>query len=177
MPDTIQFFARSADKPVGLGVGDIIIDPIKYNELDNILHWRKIFSSLWDIASFRFGDLTYRSFDHALQSEKFRCNGYEEIANNFSLESGHEIGQGSGIMAFKARKIKILTDSEIERWHLITKETKRQIYLSKFEQIPIAKKALLGTYDAEIWNDGPRIKRIRCFLLEETRDILKNQQK
>lgn len=173
--DRIQFFAKSADKRAGEGVGDQIKHPRMYESLCLIPNWRKIFCSLWDIQSFQHEGYTYKSVDHAYQAAKFCFCNCESTAFLFALESCSQIAGGSGLDAFHARKICILDHKQIKRWDTVSREFKRQIYRSKYSQIPIAKQVLLGTCKAELWNKGPRIKEQRCYLLEETREWLRSQ--
>jgi len=171
--DKLQFFRRSADKPAGKGVGEYVNDSNNYTELNKIKDWRKIFCSLWSEESFEYEGYYYKSYEHAFQSEKFRCNGYNDIAFMFTIESNTKLGNSDGLDAYKARKIKKLLDDEMDKWHQLVNDIKDKLYLNKFTKIEKAKNALILTGEAEIWNDGPRIKRLRCTRLEKTRNIIK----
>lgn len=75
-------------------------------------------------------------------------------------------------MAYKNRKIILLSEKEMSVWHDIIYDAKYNICMCKFSQIEIAKSALLGTMEAEIWNIGPRIKTLKCKTLEKVRGVL-----
>jgi len=175
--DRLQFFAFSADKPAGKGVGDLIKDPTIYKELDEIKNWRRVFSSLWTNIDepFEYQERKYISYEHAFQSAKFLCNGYEKIADKFSLNDlESSLARSAGLEASRNRKIIKLSQQELDLWESLRGKVKDELYLAKFTQVPSAKKALLGTNNAELWNKGPRIKEIRCIRLEKTRELLKN---
>ena len=82
------------------------------------------------------------------------------------------MGNSDGLSAFRSRKKRMLSDDELDKWHQIVNNVKDKLYLAKFTQIEKAKNALILTGNAEIWNDGPRIKRLRCYRLEKTRNIV-----
>ena len=79
--DILQFYAFSANKEAGKGVGDLVKDPSKYHELNKIENWRKMFSSLWE-EDFVYEGYTYKSFEHCFQACKFNITGHEEIGLN-----------------------------------------------------------------------------------------------
>ncbi len=171
--DRFQFFKRSANKPAGKGVGKYTNNNNDYSELNKIKDWRKIFCSLWSEESFEYNSYHYKSYEHAFQSEKFRCNGYDDIAFNFTIESNTILGNGNGLDAYRARKIMLLSNAELNKWHQLVNDVKDKLYLAKFTGIETAKNALILTGEAEIWNSGPRIKTLRCVRLEKTRNIIK----
>ncbi len=174
MNDKLQFFYRSADKFPGKGTGENINNPHKYNKLSKIKNWRKVFSSLWDEQSFQYNNFTYRSFEHAFQSEKFRITGYLETANRFTLESNDKIGKDSGLNARKCRKLIILVPNELELWEKNRQRIKTELYKAKYSS-GFPKEVLLATNDAELYSSVPRGKRIRCIRLENIRnEINKN---
>ena len=154
-------------------MGEVINNSNDYTELNKIKDWRKIFCSLWSEESFEYDSYHYKSYEHAFQSEKFRCNGYNDIAFNFTIESDTKLGNGSGLDAYRARKIMFLSNEELDKWHHIVNAIKDKLYLAKFTGIEKAKNALILTGEAEIWNSGPRIKTLRCTRLEKTRNIIK----
>ncbi len=172
--DRIQFFAFSADKSAGRGVGDVIKTPNEYSELDNIKNWRRIFSSLWTHPQtpISYNGLKYISFEHAFQSAKFIETGYHKVAKEFSIESQSDLSKKSGLTAFRNRKKVILDKSELEKWRQNQSKIKDEITWAKYNQIEVAKRALLATKNAEIWNKGPRIREIRCFRTEKIRSKL-----
>lgn len=175
--DRLQFYARSANMPAGSGVGDVVEDPSIYEKLNEITNWRRMFSSLWDGEIIKHesnldksGSIrSYKSFEHAFQAQKFLSAGYKKVAYSFCLESDSILANGSGLDAFKARKKVMLTEEQMEHWHSIVSDVKMSIYRSKYAKGTLARKALLRTRNAELWNAGPRIKKIRCFSTEYIR--------
>jgi predicted NAD-dependent protein-ADP-ribosyltransferase YbiA (DUF1768 family) len=168
--DKLQFYARSADRLAGSGVGDQVEDPTIYERLNRITHWRRMFSSLWDGENISYEDRTYRSFEHAFQAQKFLSAGYRKTAFSFCLESNSILANGTGLDAFKARKAKILSEAKMENWNIIKDDVKMNLYRAKYARGTMARKALLRTKNAELWNAGPRIQKIRCFSTETIRE-------
>jgi predicted NAD-dependent protein-ADP-ribosyltransferase YbiA (DUF1768 family) len=175
MQDTLQFYAFSADKKAGKGSGDVVADETVYRELNEIKNWRRMFSSFWAEDPFTFERKTYLSYEHAYQTAKYKINGYEEIANNFCLESGHEISRLTGKEV--QRRIVKLNGKEIEKWDSNVGDIKNAIYRAKFTLNSNPGKALLATKNAILINAGPRIKKIHCTRLEILREELKNDSK
>lgn len=174
--DILQFYAFSADKPAGKGVGDCINNENDYAELNSIKDWRKMFSSFWSQAPFMFEGKTYLSFEHAYQASKFIINGYEEFANKFNLESNDKISLLVGKDVQKAGRIMKLNYSEIGVWDTFNGDIKKRIYRAKFTLNSLPGRALIATKNAQLINNGPRIKRIRCVRLEQLREELNTAQ-
>lgn len=164
--DILQFYAFSANKPAGKGVGDIVSDPSIYKELNKIENWRRMFSSLWEEA-FCFEGYNYQSFEHCLQACKFNITGHPDIAFKFTIESGCNLSPN------KNRKIIILTKDEINLWESHKPQIKEKIYLAKFHPKSMPYHALLNTRNAQLINSGPRIRKIRCIRLEQLREKLR----
>jgi predicted NAD-dependent protein-ADP-ribosyltransferase YbiA (DUF1768 family) len=175
--DRLVFFARSADKPAGSGVGDVVARPDEYVELTTIPHWRRIFSTLWDGEPFTYQGRTYRSLEHALQALKFASCGRDDIAIQFAKESGTPLSKGSGVEAYQARRMVTLPKELITVWDQNKRILKKPVYRAKYTQCPTARRALLATRQAELWNSGPRIETTRCITLEEIRAELLAQAK
>jgi predicted NAD-dependent protein-ADP-ribosyltransferase YbiA (DUF1768 family) len=174
--DRLVFYAKSADKPAGSGVGDIVADPEIYEELNRIPHWRRSFSSLWDEEPFTYQGRSYRSLEHALQALKFMMCGRDDVAILFSRESGTPLSKGAGVDAYKARRMVILPKEVVASWDQQKRVLKKPVYRAKFTQCPTAKAALVATGMAELWNSGPRIETVRCETLEEIRQELRSTQ-
>lgn len=166
--DRLQFFYRSANKPVGKGNGEYVGDPTKYSVLNNISHWRRALSTLNSDYPFCYKGLTYSSVEHAVQAMKF--TNYPETSRQFSRESKSELSVSSGLVARQARKIKILGFPEIAEWNLNRHQIKLEIYFCKFGS-GLPQQILLGTHNAELWSAGPRIQKIRATTLEKIRDL------
>ena len=175
MADKFQFYSGSKDAKPGSGVGEHVNNPNDYLELAKFPHWRRMLSSLYDQINFVYHDYTYRSFEHAFQSEKFRINGYTDLAYRFTLESNDEIGRGSGLTARSNRKLRMLSDQELQRWNEQRHQIKIEIYKAKFSLEPL-KSILLATGPAVLYHSGPRIPKIRCVSTEVARDWLRDNQ-
>ena len=177
--DRLVFFANSADKPVGRGVGEKVAQPKEYATLQSIPHWRRIFSSLWtsDAHPLRWRGRTFRSHSHAYQAAKFEEAGAPDAASEFCIESGSWLGtQGTGLDAHKARRVVKLTPEQLAVWASREDVCKEEIYRAKYmaedDDDALPRRALLATGRAELWNQGPRIKTRRCVRLEKIRDEL-----
>jgi len=149
--DTFQFFAKSADRLPGKGVGEYVADASVYQKLSEVRHWRRRFSDMWEEELSIMGK-RYRTHHHALQAGKFLSAGLSEIADKFSLDSGDKIGQGSTIDARRARKIVRLTEGQLSAWRSASGEWKDLIYKTKFAPGTECAKVLLLTGNAEMIN-------------------------
>lgn len=174
--DTFQFFIKSADKPPGFGVGEFVNGDVDYNELSKIKNWRRMFSDLYiGSTSIKYKNLSFKTQHHAFQAAKFLSAGLYETAFKFSIESCDKIGLGNGVDAFRARKLVMLTSEQLENWNKIRGEMKDEIYLCKYTQVLECNRALLETKNALLISGGPRIKKIICKRLMETRDKLRDK--
>lgn len=133
---------------------------------------------MWDQEPFMFQGKTYKSHEHALQSSKFRVNGYYDVADSFAIESRSKLRQSSGLGARKARKKINLSSEELEKWKSSIDRIKDEIqnysFECKYTQCPTANKALKYTLNAQLISGVPRMKKIRCLRLEKTRKIIQN---
>ncbi len=170
--DILQFYAYSSDKNAGNGVGDKVKDKTIYTELNQIPEWRRMFSSKWTGNSFKYKDLTYFSFDHAYQSEKYRINGYHDLAYTFCMESNSSLSKSEE--AHKHNRIIKLNKVEIENWDNSRKKVKDELYRAKFTHTSWPGRALMLTKDAILINAGPRIQKFECTRLMEVRKELLN---
>ena len=119
MNDTLQFYAFSADKKAGDGIGDSVKSAVDYDKLNEIPNWRRMFSSFWSEDPFIYENRTYTSLEHAYQASKYFINGYVDYAFEFCLESNSQLSKLTGKDVQKAgRKIK-LSDEQIK--HLISR--------------------------------------------------------
>ena len=106
MSDRLFFYSKSADKKPGKGTNEWVSDPKKYHALASIPEWRKVLSN-FDVNPFVFEGKTYNTIEHVFQSKKIALVNPEK-ADFFTMESGHPIGQGDGLMAQKNRKLVVL---------------------------------------------------------------------
>lgn len=163
--DTLQFYAFSANKHAGKGVGDMVKDPSIYFELNKIENWRRSFSSLWE-EEFYFEGFRYKSYEHCFQACKFNLTGHPDAGFKFTVESGCNLN------AQKSRRLIQLSQEEIALWEEKKSEIKEKIYRAKFFPGSIAHRALVNTKNAILINSGPRIKKIRCTRMEKLREKL-----
>ena len=181
--DILFYYSKSADVSAGSGKGEIIKDKSKYELLNTLrseegLGWRRVLSNLFDELPFQYTSCTdgkrytYRSFEHAFQSEKFRVNGYSKVAYNFTLESGSDLAMGSGLTARCARKIILLNQEELNRWDNIQHDVIISIYKEIYLREGLQRDILLATKDAQLWHREPRMPPHRVQLLEYIRSLL-----
>lgn len=172
--DTLVFYKNSAHKPVGKGVHEVVQDPIIYEMLNNIPNWRRVLCSQWSNESFRYDKYSFRSVDHALQYAKFAICNYVEVAYKFTMESGDLIGCSDGLIAYRNRKLMLLSMDELSVWFSVKSQINYDIVYCKFSQIELARTVLLATKSAMIYNIGPRITAIRCYTIEKVRASLQS---
>lgn len=166
--DKFQFYYKSADKYPGEGAGEFVNNKNDYIELSKIPNWRRVFSSLF-LNELVYLDKRYGSFEHAFQAQKFAVNGYNDIAFSFTLDSGSNLGKGSGLDARRARKIVKLNNKELEKWEENRRAIKDELYRIKYSSgLPL--KILKLTKQAELYSYPPRGKKIRCERLEKIRN-------
>ena len=168
--DTLQFYAFSADRPAGQGTGEHVQDPTKYNELNNIRHWRRMFSSLWANDPFIYKNRTFKSHEHTYQASKYFANNMINVFNEFSIESNTELSKMNPVKLPK-RYIN-LTAEQIRIFEQQKNELKDEIYKAKYTINSGPGKALIATKNANLINYGRRIKKIRNVRLERIRDEL-----
>jgi predicted NAD-dependent protein-ADP-ribosyltransferase YbiA (DUF1768 family) len=169
MEDTLYFYSKSADKVPGKGANEHVSDPKKYSELKNISHWRKILSNFY-VSPFTFDGYTYNSVEHAFQGIKIGMFNKEK-GLWFTIESGHEIGQGDGLIARKNRKLIVLSDSQLREWGMKKNDIMEKILYAKFTQVSLAKQVLLETKDAILLH-STRGPAERQYILEKVRGMI-----
>lgn len=175
MVDILQFYAFSADKQAGKGVGDFISNPAIYTELNKISNWRRMFSSLWSKDPFKFDGLTFQSYEHAYQYLKFTECGFAEFGYSFSLESNSGFSCADGIEARKHRKDIRIPKEKLQLWEDQLDVLKDRLYTAKYSLETRPGRALTLTQNAELINSGPRIRKIRCTRLERFRKLLQEK--
>lgn len=106
------------------------------------------------------------------QSQKIKLVS-NEIAYNFTIDSEHIIGQGSGEIARKNRKVVILNKEQLGVWNGNKDVIMKDICHKKYMQCAIYKSVLDLTMDAELWHIVVRSKYpLHTKYLEEIRDII-----
>jgi len=165
--DSFSFYSKSADKKPGKGANEFVSSPEKYTELSKIKDWRKVLSN-FHVSPFVFDGKTYNTIEHVFQSKKIAL--VDPIkADFFTLESGHEIGHGDGLVAQKHRKVVLLKKPDLDRWFQISGDVMERAAIAKFAQCPEAMNVLKLTGDAELWHIVSRKKPVRFFHLEKIR--------
>lgn len=169
--DILQFYAFSANKLAGKGCGEYVETLENYNQLNGIHNWRQMFSSLWDKEPFVYHNLLFKSHEHAYQASKYLYTGHYDYGYMFSLDSHSELSNMDPKWIKKKKLMRLSTDE----WNMFQSHIdsiKNDIYRAKFTKTSIAGKALMQTKNAQLFNYGPRIKKIRNIRLEKIRDEL-----
>jgi predicted NAD-dependent protein-ADP-ribosyltransferase YbiA (DUF1768 family) len=173
MRDKLYFYSKSKDAKPGRGVNENVQDSSIYAPLEKIPHWRRVLSNFHD-HPFVYEGYTYRTIEHAFQSKKI------EIADPlksywFTVDSGHDIGLGDGLVARKHRKLVKLNPEQLKQWNAIQDRIMAEAANAKYEYSKLARKVLRGTNHAELWHIVPRGKPVRFVHLEVLRDELKKK--
>lgn len=171
--DVFQFFNRSADKPPGKGLGEVVHDAKMYKELAELKHWRRVFSDMYEGEPLKIDGVTYKTHHHAFQAAKFRVGGHPKTSHLFSMDSKSEIGLGSAAEAYRKRKVVMLSPSELKAWNQACGLEKDKIYAAKFASDRYETKVLLATGNALLVSRPPRMKRIECVRLMNMRTALR----
>lgn len=162
--DSLYFYSKSADKYPGKGKNEIVSDPLIYKELSEIKDWRKVLSN-FHFSPFEFEGKTYNTIEHVFQSKKIELVSPEK-AYYFTLESGHEIGKGDGLLAQKNRKLVLLKGDNLLKWFQISNEIMEKAAIAKYSQCLFAKNVLNLTGNSELWHIVSRKKPVRFKHLE-----------
>jgi predicted NAD-dependent protein-ADP-ribosyltransferase YbiA (DUF1768 family) len=173
--ERLFYYSKSADKKPGKGANEYTTDVGKYDNLSNIKDWRKILSNFY-VSPFTWKGKKWNSVEHAFQGTKIALVDPTK-GNWFTLDSGNKIGQGDGLEARKNRKLVFLGPKDLEKWDSMKSGIMEDILHAKFSQVPLAKKVLLETGDAELWHSPGRAPAERQYELESVRDRLKSKEK
>lgn len=166
--DKLFFYSKSRDVDPGKGANEYVKNTEEYIELDYISNWRRILSN-FHVAPFKYNGLTFNSIEHVFQAEKIALADPEK-AFWFSLESGHEIGQGDGSIAQKNRKLVKLTPQQLEIWNKIKYKIMENAAMEKYSQCEFARKVLKLTNNAQLWHIVSRKQPERFIHLERIRE-------
>ena len=113
----------------GKGLNEIVENPLIYNDLAKIKDQRKILSN-FHIYPFLYEGNIYNTIEHAFQAQKIKI-----VHNNkallFTINSGHEIGIGDGLIARKNRKICKLNKEQLQLWDNIKHDIMNKITIEK----------------------------------------------
>lgn len=124
MSDRLVFFSKSKAAPPGQGVHEEVHDANAYAALPQ-LHpdWRRRLSHFDDSVEFTFrggpwqteGDAPrWRTLEHVWQALKL-AEADRAVAWRFTVNSGHVVGQGSGLQAQSKRKWVCLSEAQLEQ--------------------------------------------------------------
>lgn len=169
--DKLFFYSKSRDAAPGKGANEHVSNPEEYQTLDNIPHWRKVLSN-FHYCPFKYNGYTYNTIEHVFQAEKIRLANPEK-SYWFTVESGHEIGQGDGALAQKNRKLVRLTSEQLAEWNQIKHDIMESAAIEKYKTCSHARKVLRATRDAELWHVVSRQKPTRFTHLERIRESLR----
>lgn len=89
-----------------------------------------------------------------------------KTAYSFTLDSGSELGLGSGLAARSARKMAILNSKQIKEWSHMSKYVMESAARAKYKECKLAQKILKSTKNAELWHHVTRSKPDRFIHLE-----------
>ena len=167
--DKLFYYSKSKDVKAGSGKNETVANPDKYNELNKIKNWRRILSNFHEYV-FVYDNFRYRTVEHCFQSQKIKLID-NKIAHNFTVESGHIIGQGDGNIARKNRKAVLLNKDQLKIWDENKDAIMKNICYAKYKQCDEFKRVLHLTLDAELWHIVMRSKYpVHTVYLEEIRD-------
>jgi ribA/ribD-fused uncharacterized protein len=170
MGDRFYFYSKSRDAKPGKGTNEYVHDSSVYEKLGKIKDWRKVLSN-FHLYPFEYEGYTYNTIEHVFQAKKIELVDAEK-ALWFTLESGHEIGQGDGEVARKNRKLVTLNQDELREWGKIKDQIMFEAEVHKYKSCVLARHVLEETKNAELWHVVPRSKPIRFIHLEIIREKL-----
>jgi len=174
--DILYYFSNSANKKAGSGTNETVQKAEDYKELNEIKDWRKILSNFY-VEPFTYEGKRYNTVEHAFQSAKIKIADPDKlIANQFTLDSGHRIGQGDGSMARKQRKILTLTPEQLDEWNRKKDKIMKDITRERIKQSDTYRRVLLATNNAELWHIRSPQDPVHNKYLEELRDEFRQQQ-
>lgn len=168
--DKIYFYSRSKDVHPGKGSNEYMKNPELYKRLSEIKNFRRILSN-FHVYPFQFEGYTYNSIEHVFQSKKIELVD-KELALNFTLESGHEIGKGNGNIAQKHRKLAILSPKMLKKWDSIRHDIVKRAAIEKYKVCGEGREVLKATLGCQLWHIVSRSQPVRFIHLEEIRCTL-----
>ena len=197
----LRFFSGSRPVPAGEGVGEVVAEadremfkklPDRFRErLSNFYEEKFTFNFVMDFDVL-FNPLLegteFGSIEAAFQAGKFllaasmcqdpvRHQLLMDAVNKFTLNSGHPIGQGGGLMARKNRKLVALAKPEIHAWRAVSDEVMEAISEAAFTQCDGRKEVLLNTGNAILEHIRPRMTPVRFHHLESIRARLRGSKR
>jgi predicted NAD-dependent protein-ADP-ribosyltransferase YbiA (DUF1768 family) len=170
MTDKLFFYSQSKDVAPGKGTNEVVADASVYKTLDGFPNWRKVLSNFHH-CPFVYEGRTYNTIEHVFQAKKIALVSPEK-ADWFTVESGHEIGKGDGLVARRHRKLVTLNDRQLQEWSAIRDKVMRDAAVQKYAACKEARDILKATACAQLWHIVSRAKPIRFTHLEGIRDTL-----
>jgi predicted NAD-dependent protein-ADP-ribosyltransferase YbiA (DUF1768 family) len=170
MTDKLYFYSKSRDLPPGKGVNEIVQNAEEYTELGKIKDWRKVLSN-FHVAPFEYDGYTWNTIEHVFQSKKIEIVDPQK-ALWFTIESGHEIGQGDGEVARKNRKLVKLSHNDLAKWATMRDKVMHDAAVDKYKACKEAATVLKATKCAQLWHIVSRSKPVRFVHLEQIRDTM-----
>ena len=172
MSDALYFNSRSADKKVGKGTNEHVKNEEDYEELSKIKDWRKVLSN-FNENPFFYGGYCWKTVEHAFQAHKFKDLD-KDLFESFTLNSGSDLANGTGLDAQKMRKAIKLNSKQIKEWNEISGELMKELWIAKFTQDELSRKVLLATNNAQLLHGVPRKPLERWISLETIRALIRN---
>lgn len=168
--DKLYFYSKSRDVLPGKGANESISDISLYSDLSQIKDWRKILSN-FHLCPFTYEGYKYNTIEHVFQAKKIELADKEK-AYCFTLDSGHNIGQGDGEIARKHRKLVKLNDDLLRKWAQMRDKVMADAALEKYKICTEARNVLCATNSAQLWHIVSRSKPVRFHHLENIRQKL-----
>ncbi len=168
--DNLFFYSKSKDVAPGKGANEQVAVPSSYSNLSGVKHWRQVLSN-FHYSPFQYDGYTWNTIEHVFQAKKIALANPEK-AFWFTVESGHEIGKGDGIIARKNRKLVVLSKEHLEAWGKMKDRIMYEAALEKYRQNKSAAEVLKATNKAELWHIVMRGKPERFVHLEAIRDLV-----
>lgn len=168
--DKLYFYSKSRDETPGKGANEHVDILAEYTDLSKIKDWRKVLSN-FHVYPFKYQGKTYKTIEHVFQAMKIALADKEKSVY-FTVESGHEIGQGDGGVAQKNRKLVKLTHQHLHQWEKIKAKVMHDAAVEKYKACAEARKVLKATNCAQLWHIVMRSKPVRFTHLEEIRNTL-----
>jgi ribA/ribD-fused uncharacterized protein len=168
--DKLYFYLKSRDVAPGKGANELVQDNTIYEDLKKIKDWRKLLSNFHQYP-FVYEGYTYNTIEHVFQAKKIELVDKEK-ALWFTLESGHEIGQGNGDVARKHRKLVKLSDDLLREWGKKKDQVMYESALEKYKECEEARMVLKATNQAQLWHIVSRSTPVRFEHLEVIRVTL-----
>lgn len=171
MDDKLYFYSKSRDVYPGKGTNEVVAQPNDYLMLSQIPNWRRILSNFSDDCIIKHDGSTYRTIEHAFQSEKIRLVD-RLAAHQFALESESVLSRGTRADAQKQRKLRFLTEAQLRIWERDQTPLLIELWLCKVSNSPLFRGVLVATNNAELWHVQYRKPAVRWKDLEAVRSEL-----